>query len=104
MAFVMAGGEGSRLRPLTLDRCKPGVPFGSRYRIVDFVLSSLVNSDIRSIYLSAGAVQAAVPHQARAQLVGARFAMDNASCRLLEPLASRTLQRPNPPAKPCRCR
>lgn len=51
MAFVMAGGEGSRLRPLTLDRCKPGVPFGSRYRIVDFVLSSLVNSDIRSIYL-----------------------------------------------------
>lgn len=51
MAFVMAGGEGSRLRPLTLDRCKPGVPFGSRYHIVDFVLSSLVNSDIRSIYL-----------------------------------------------------
>ena len=51
MAFVMAGGEGSRLRPLTLDRCKPAVPFGSRYRIVDFVLSSLANSDIRSIYL-----------------------------------------------------
>lgn len=51
MAFVMAGGEGSRLRPLTFDRCKPAVPFGSRYRIVDFVLSSLVNSDIRSIYL-----------------------------------------------------
>jgi glucose-1-phosphate adenylyltransferase len=51
MAFVMAGGEGSRLRPLTKDRCKPAVPFGSRYRIVDFVLSNLVNSDIRSIYL-----------------------------------------------------
>ena len=51
MAFVMAGGEGSRLRPLTIERCKPSVPFGSRYRIVDFVLSNLVNSDIRSIYL-----------------------------------------------------
>jgi glucose-1-phosphate adenylyltransferase len=51
MAFVMAGGEGSRLRPLTTERCKPAVPFGSRYRIVDFVLSNLVNSDIRSIYL-----------------------------------------------------
>jgi glucose-1-phosphate adenylyltransferase len=51
MAFVMAGGEGSRLHPLTRERCKPAVPFGSRYRIVDFVLSNLVNSDIRSIYL-----------------------------------------------------
>lgn len=51
MAFVMAGGEGGRLRPLTLDRCKPAVPFGSRYRIIDFVLSNLANSDIRSIYL-----------------------------------------------------
>ncbi len=51
VAFVMAGGEGSRLRPLTLERCKPAVPFGARYRIVDFVLSNLVNSGIRSIYL-----------------------------------------------------
>ncbi len=51
MAFVMAGGQGSRLTPLTTDRSKPAVPFGSRYRIVDFVLSNLVNSDIRSIYL-----------------------------------------------------
>lgn len=51
MAFVMAGGEGKRLRPLTAERCKPAVPFGGRYRIVDFVLSNLINSDIRSIYL-----------------------------------------------------
>ena len=51
MAFVMAGGEGKRLRPLTAERCKPAVPFGGRYRLVDFVLSNLVNSEIRAIYL-----------------------------------------------------
>lgn len=51
VAFVMAGGEGKRLRPLTKNRCKPAVPFGGRYRIVDFVLSNLINSEIRSIYL-----------------------------------------------------
>lgn len=51
MAFVMAGGEGSRLQPLTEKRCKPDVPFGGRYRMVDFVLSNLINSEIRSIYL-----------------------------------------------------
>lgn len=51
IAFVMAGGEGSRLRPLTTERCKPAVPFGARYRIVDFVLSNLINSGIRSIYM-----------------------------------------------------
>ncbi|MCU7940426.1 MAG: glucose-1-phosphate adenylyltransferase [gamma proteobacterium symbiont of Bathyaustriella thionipta] len=51
MAFVMAGGEGRRLRPLTEDRSKPAVPFGGRYRLVDFVLSNLVNSGVRAIYL-----------------------------------------------------
>lgn len=51
IAFVMAGGEGSRLQPLTAPRSKPAVPFGSRYRIIDFVLSNLINSGIRSIYL-----------------------------------------------------
>ena len=51
VAFVMAGGEGTRLAPLTAERCKPAVPFGGRYRIVDFVLSNLINSHIRSIYL-----------------------------------------------------
>jgi glucose-1-phosphate adenylyltransferase len=51
LAFVMAGGEGSRLHPLTADRSKPSVTFGSRYRIVDFVLSNLINSHIHSIYL-----------------------------------------------------
>lgn len=51
IAFVMAGGQGSRLQPLTSVRSKPSVPFGSRYRIVDFVLSNLVNSKIQTIYL-----------------------------------------------------
>jgi glucose-1-phosphate adenylyltransferase len=51
VAFVLAGGEGTRLRPLTLDRCKPAVPFGGRYRIVDFVLSNLINSGVHSVYL-----------------------------------------------------
>lgn len=51
VAFVMAGGEGTRLRPLTDQRCKPAVPFGGRYRIIDFVLSNLINSEIRAIYL-----------------------------------------------------
>ena len=51
LAFVMAGGEGSRLSPLTSQNSKPSLPFGSRYRIVDFVLSNLLNSGIQSIYL-----------------------------------------------------
>jgi glucose-1-phosphate adenylyltransferase len=42
--MVLAGGEGRRLGPLTLDRAKPAVPFGGRYRIVDVVLSNFVNS------------------------------------------------------------
>ncbi len=51
LAFVLAGGEGTRLHPLTDLRCKPAIPFGGRYRLVDFVLSNLVNSQIFSIYL-----------------------------------------------------
>ncbi len=51
LAFVLAGGKGERLFPLTAFRSKPSVPFGGRYRIVDFVLSNLVNSHIYSVYL-----------------------------------------------------
>ena len=51
LALVMAGGEGTRLFPLTSERSKPSVPFGARYRIVDFVLSNLLNSGVNSIYL-----------------------------------------------------
>lgn len=51
LAIVLAGGKGERLFPLTSFRSKPSVPFGGRYRIVDFVLSNLLNSHIYSIYL-----------------------------------------------------
>lgn len=51
LAIVMAGGEGTRLSPLTAERSKPAVPFNGRHRIVDFVLSNLINSKIYSVYL-----------------------------------------------------
>jgi glucose-1-phosphate adenylyltransferase len=51
VAFVLAGGKGTRLFPLTRERAKPAVPFGGRYRIVDFVLSNLINSGIYSVYV-----------------------------------------------------
>jgi glucose-1-phosphate adenylyltransferase len=51
LALVMAGGQGTRLHPLTRERAKPAVPFGGKYRIIDFVLSNLVNSRIYSIYV-----------------------------------------------------
>jgi len=49
--MIMAGGEGSRLYPLTRERAKPAVPFGGKYRLVDFVLSNFLNSKIYSIYV-----------------------------------------------------
>ncbi len=49
IALVLAGGEGKRLWPLTRDRSKPAVPFGGIYRLIDFVLSNLVNAGYRQI-------------------------------------------------------
>lgn len=49
LAFILAGGEGTRLLPLTLHRAKPAVPFGGHFRIIDFVLSNLTNSGIYKI-------------------------------------------------------
>ncbi len=49
LAIVLAGGEGKRLAPLTLDRAKPAVPFGGNYRLIDFALSNLVNAGYRRI-------------------------------------------------------
>lgn len=44
LVMILAGGEGKRLYPLTRDRAKPAVPFGGRYRIIDFVINNFINS------------------------------------------------------------
>lgn len=51
IAMVLAGGKGERLSPLTLNRPKPGVPFGGKYKIIDFVLSNLFNSGFKRVYI-----------------------------------------------------
>lgn len=49
LTLILAGGKGTRLEPLTIDRSKPSVPFGGIYRIIDFVLSNCINSGLRKI-------------------------------------------------------
>lgn len=49
LAMVLAGGAGKRLMPLTADRAKPAVPFGGSYRLIDFVLSNLINAGLRRV-------------------------------------------------------
>jgi glucose-1-phosphate adenylyltransferase len=49
ISIILAGGAGSRLHPLTADRAKPAVPFGGRYRIIDFTLSNCIHSGLRRI-------------------------------------------------------
>ncbi len=51
IAFVLAGGTGTRLLPLTKDRAKPAISIGGKYRIIDFALSNLINSGVYSIYV-----------------------------------------------------
>jgi glucose-1-phosphate adenylyltransferase len=51
LTFIMAGGKGERLWPLTKDRTKPAVPFGGMYRIIDFTLSNCINSGLRNVYV-----------------------------------------------------
>ncbi len=49
LAIIMAGGSGERLQPLTKVRSKPAVPFGGKFRLIDFTLSNCINSGIRQI-------------------------------------------------------
>lgn len=51
LTMIMAGGKGERLYPLTRERSKPAVPFGGRHRLIDFVLSNFVNSELLSLYV-----------------------------------------------------
>lgn len=51
LTFILAGGRGERLDPLTRDRTKPAVPFGGIFRIIDFTLSNCINSGLRRLYI-----------------------------------------------------
>ncbi|MFM1747154.1 MAG: hypothetical protein RLZZ188_820 [Verrucomicrobiota bacterium] len=51
LAVIMGGGRGTRLHPLTLERCKPAVPLAGKYRLVDIPISNCLNSDINRIFL-----------------------------------------------------
>lgn len=69
LAMILAGGEGRRLDPLTLHRAKPAVPFGGKYRIIDFVLSNFVNSRIYNIaVLTQTKAESLIDHIERAWL------------------------------------
>ena len=51
LGMILAGGQGSRLAPLTSKRSKPAVPFGAKYRIIDFAINNFINSEIYGIYV-----------------------------------------------------
>ncbi len=51
LGMILAGGKGTRLMPLTDKRSKPAVPFGSKYRIIDFALNNMINSHIYGMYI-----------------------------------------------------
>ncbi|WP_026332306.1 glucose-1-phosphate adenylyltransferase [Deinococcus apachensis] len=51
LGMILAGGQGTRLAPLTVKRSKPAVPFGSKYRIIDFAINNFINSGVFSIYV-----------------------------------------------------
>jgi glucose-1-phosphate adenylyltransferase len=77
LAIIMAGGKGERLMPLTDLRSKPAVPFGGKYRIVDFVLSNFLNSGITAMYvLVQYRSQSLIEHLRRAWRIGGRIKND----------------------------
>ena len=103
LAFVLAGGKGTRLSPLTKERAKPAVPFGGRYRIVDFVLSNLINSGIYSIYVL-DPVQEPVAAAAPARRLGGCGLLKNTSSfryprRCARPKKTGTAAPPTPSIK-----
>ena len=51
LAIIMAGGAGERLQPLTKERSKAAVPFGGKFRLIDFTLSNCINSGLRQVYV-----------------------------------------------------
>ncbi len=72
--MIMAGGKGERLMPLTELRSKPAVPFGGKYRIVDFVLSNFLNSGVMAMYvLVQYRSQSLIEHLRRAWRIGGRI-------------------------------
>lgn len=74
LAMIMAGGKGERLLPLTEVRSKPAVPFGGKYRIIDFVLSNFLNSGITAMYvLVQYRSQSLIEHLRRAWRIGGRI-------------------------------
>ncbi len=77
LAMILAGGKGERLMPLTELRTKPAVPYGGKYRIVDFVLSNFLNSGIMAMYvLVQYRSQSLIEHLRRARRVGGRIKQD----------------------------
>jgi glucose-1-phosphate adenylyltransferase len=92
VALVLAGGEGTRLYPLTAEHAKPALPFANGYRIVDFVLSNLVNSKISTIYVLAQyKPESLMRHVASAWVP--RFTEAEGSIRVLLPRSNRQLFR-----------
>ena len=67
IVVILAGGKGERLGPLTTVRCKPAVPFGGLYRIIDMTLSNCINSGLRRIFVFTQYVPATRRHSARGQ-------------------------------------